>query len=64
MLDIGSGNETRGGYPVRKGFRGLASLQPFRHRGFALLWTAGLVFTNPLGSTAPRSLASWYDRAG
>lgn len=23
--------------------RGLAALQPFRHRGFALLWTAGLV---------------------
>jgi MFS family permease len=23
--------------------RGLASLQPFRHRGFALLWTAGLI---------------------
>jgi MFS family permease len=23
--------------------RGLASLQPFRHRGFALIWTAGLI---------------------
>jgi MFS family permease len=28
-----------------KAARGPASLQPFRHRGFALLWTAGLVST-------------------
>jgi MFS family permease len=33
------------GHAVRKQARGLASLQPFRHRGFALLWTAGLVST-------------------
>jgi MFS family permease len=45
MLDIGSGNEAPDGYPVRRRSRGLSSLQPFRHRSFALLWTAGLVST-------------------
>jgi MFS family permease len=45
MLNITTGNVATGEHPVRKRARGPASLQPFRHRGFALLWTAGLVST-------------------
>ncbi len=40
----GSGREGKGPDPGgAKRARGLESLQPFRHRSFALLWTAGLV---------------------
>lgn len=35
--------DPHGGQAGGKRGRGLAALRPFRHRGFALLWTAGLV---------------------
>jgi MFS family permease len=38
----GLADERDGQQPIQPG-RGLSSLRPFRHRAFALLWTAGLI---------------------
>ncbi len=43
--DAAGNPEPDGGQAAGKPARGLASLRPFRHRGFTLLWTAGLVST-------------------
>lgn len=42
---MSKGPDPQGARPTDKPTRGLASLRPFRHRAFALLWTAGLVST-------------------